>query len=817
MASLNLSTNGPTISKSYQSVVNAPAPSGPAASSPTYAQWAVFAVSTPLVSAFQQDTGNKESILKVQSSGEGELTELIEEFSEGRIQFAFVKVKDPNTGLPKNVLIGWCGEGVPERTKGYFTSHLAAVSKFLHGYHVQITARSDRDLTPEGIIQKVADSSGAKYSSGAAPPPASATSKPPIAAKPVFTPTRLGGVGYKPEPANRRTVAPSDANVDEDGWGPDAPPVTRTELEKVPPAYQPTKVNMQELKSQKQSVLVSQTDPVDNDTHRDVVKGGYQPVGKVDIAAIRRQAREAGELRDERPEPVKGAYEPVGKVDIAAIRAKTQKPNDSAFSNNTSPAATGGPEGGDEPKTIAERSAAFKTSERLTALPKPKVSNKFSANSTFTGTKPPLPGGFTPKQTPAAAPVGSASRTFADEGGKTPAQLWAERKARERGLSGSGDTSTSSTSTGVKSPIQSQSSGGEWKSSYTGKTWAPVQTTHTGRSAGSNISEHHSGLTANEPKETGSLPPSGAVSAIRERFANATPMGASVSNVEQSAPSPPPLDTSNKPNAPRGIPMPGLPTGPVEPEGGYESETRQVAPNPPQQPRSPTPETPPAVGESSPIRIAMPVGRGVADAHEEQHSPPPAMPIRSLQQTVPDEKDLEEPTHDTARATAEATAPAVAQRGGIRALVQYDYEKAEDNEIELKEGEYVTEIEMVDKDWWLGVNAKGERGLFPSNYVEVVQDSGDQLASDISTREPEHGTEAAAVASPAIAGSSVAATSRGPTATALYDYEAAEDNEISFPEGAKIINIEFPDDDWWSGEYNGKKGLFPANYVQLDE
>jgi hypothetical protein len=25
-----------------------------------------------------------------------------------------------------------CGEGVPERTKGYFTSHLAAVSKILH-------------------------------------------------------------------------------------------------------------------------------------------------------------------------------------------------------------------------------------------------------------------------------------------------------------------------------------------------------------------------------------------------------------------------------------------------------------------------------------------------------------------------------------------------------------------------------------------------------------------------------------------------------------------------------------------------------------
>ena len=63
---------------------------------------------------------------------EGELVDLIEEFSDGRIQFAFVKVKDPNTTLPKYVLVAWCGEGVPERTKGYFTNHLAAVSKLLH-------------------------------------------------------------------------------------------------------------------------------------------------------------------------------------------------------------------------------------------------------------------------------------------------------------------------------------------------------------------------------------------------------------------------------------------------------------------------------------------------------------------------------------------------------------------------------------------------------------------------------------------------------------------------------------------------------------
>jgi hypothetical protein len=68
MSSLNTSSNGPNITRSYQSIVNAAPPSGPQASSPTYGQWAVFTVQAPLVSAFQQD-GGKESVLKVQSTG----------------------------------------------------------------------------------------------------------------------------------------------------------------------------------------------------------------------------------------------------------------------------------------------------------------------------------------------------------------------------------------------------------------------------------------------------------------------------------------------------------------------------------------------------------------------------------------------------------------------------------------------------------------------------------------------------------------------------------------------------------------------------
>jgi hypothetical protein len=68
MSSLNLSTNGPSITKSYQSVVNAPAPASGSAASPSYATWAVYTVSAPLANAFQQDSG-KESVMKVQTTG----------------------------------------------------------------------------------------------------------------------------------------------------------------------------------------------------------------------------------------------------------------------------------------------------------------------------------------------------------------------------------------------------------------------------------------------------------------------------------------------------------------------------------------------------------------------------------------------------------------------------------------------------------------------------------------------------------------------------------------------------------------------------
>ncbi|KAL9056141.1 MAG: hypothetical protein Q9162_003102 [Coniocarpon cinnabarinum] len=802
MASLNTSIEGPAINKAYRSVVESPGPANAsAASSPTYGQWAIFSVQAPLVSAFQ-NAGSQDSVLRVFRTGEGELLDMADEFSEGKIQYGFVRIKDPNTTLPKNVLIAWCGDGVPERTKGYYSGYTSAVQKVFQGYHVQINARTDADLIPETIVKKVQDASGSKYSGGGAVSSAQDAPKPPVASKPVFTPSRVGGGGgnFNPLGAGRTrpTVAPSTSTADSsDGWA-DAPQPTRSQLEKVAPAYQRTNVDMASLSSQRQEPSRFQQPTPSSNGNPDVVKGGYQPIGKVDIAAIRREAQEKGAVRDERPTAVKGSYEPVGKVDIGAIRARAQGPGGSASPPaSMSPSATG----------TSQRSADNDAgSGRLSALPKPKPAGGLGS-SNFTGTRAPLPTSFDSQPSVPNAQVGAAGRTFADSAGKTPAQQWAERRA----MAGGAPTPSADTSRTIPAQTSGGGQAGGWQSSYSGKKWDAVQTTKTGASgASSNRTGEDDAAPISARDEEPASTPAGGVSAMRDRFKNA-PIPSAASGP------PPPMDITSKPNAAR----------PAE-------ETQRVPPPPPQVPRPDDedededegPGDEAALRPQSPIRIARPIARTeepapLPKAEEEEEAP--VMPVRSLERALPSESRLDaEPAvedDDTARAVAEqAAAPTTGGTKGRTAIAQYDYEKAEDNEIELREGEQITGIDMVDDDWWMGVNKKGEQGLFPSNYVELVEGGGASAG--------------------AAAGAAAPAPSRGKTATAQYDYEAAEENELTFPEGAKITDVvsplptsyrnlsiskgeadkqqEFPDEDWWLGEFNGQRGLFPANYVELD-
>ncbi|GAA5977094.1 hypothetical protein JCM11641_001298 [Rhodosporidiobolus odoratus] len=52
-------------------------------------------------------------------------------------------------------------------------------------------------------------------------------------------------------------------------------------------------------------------------------------------------------------------------------------------------------------------------------------------------------------------------------------------------------------------------------------------------------------------------------------------------------------------------------------------------------------------------------------------------------------------------------------------------------------------------------------------------------------------------------------------AVALYDYDAAQSEDLGFKEGERIEVLEAVSDDWLRGSLGGREGIFPSSYVQM--
>uniref|UniRef100_UPI0037E810E7 drebrin-like protein B isoform X2 n=1 Tax=Semicossyphus pulcher TaxID=241346 RepID=UPI0037E810E7 len=138
---VNLSKNGAALMAAYKEVVDGKSDTN----------WALFTYE-----------GNSNDI-RLAEKGDGGLEEMVEELNSGKVMYAFCRVQDPNSGLPKYVLINWTGEGVKDSRKGLCANHVSSMANFLKGAHVTVNARGEEDVEPESILAKVAKASGANF------------------------------------------------------------------------------------------------------------------------------------------------------------------------------------------------------------------------------------------------------------------------------------------------------------------------------------------------------------------------------------------------------------------------------------------------------------------------------------------------------------------------------------------------------------------------------------------------------------------------------------------------------------------------------
>ncbi|TNN85897.1 LIM and SH3 domain protein 1 [Liparis tanakae] len=69
---------------------------------------------------------------------------------------------------------------------------------------------------------------------------------------------------------------------------------------------------------------------------------------------------------------------------------------------------------------------------------------------------------------------------------------------------------------------------------------------------------------------------------------------------------------------------------------------------------------------------------------------------------------------------------------------------------------------------------------------------------------------------PAAAAAAAPPPSAGKRYRAVYDYAAADEDEVSFVDGDVIIDVQQIDEGWMYGrvERTGQQGMLPSNYVE---
>ncbi|KAH1175250.1 hypothetical protein KIL84_021664 [Mauremys mutica] len=191
------------------------------------------------------------------------------------------------------------------------------------------------------------------------------------------------------------------------------------------------------------------------------------------------------------------------------------------------------------------------------------------------------------------------------------------------------------------------------------------------------------------------------------------------------------------------------------------------------------------------------------------------------------------------RSTRIAKKPPVQGQRWCKVNFSYTPEKAD--ELQLKAGELVQILQEIEDGWWLG-RKNGQVGAFPSNFVQELDrlppglvapgplpknGPGKQrpkltdetfLIKEAERPEPPKKLEKPIPAAQSPRPSQpLQPDCEAEYCKAMFDYQPELQDELQLQRGDVVLVLrkETEDEGWWEGECDGKRGLFPDNFVML--
>ncbi|CAG5950301.1 unnamed protein product [Menidia menidia] len=158
-------------------------------------------------------------------------------------------------------------------------------------------------------------------------------------------------------------------------------------------------------------------------------------------------------------------------------------------------------------------------------------------------------------------------------------------------------------------------------------------------------------------------------------------------------------------------------------------------------------------------------------------------------------------------------------------VVKHEYEALQDDELTLRPGDVIKNVQYIEEDGWMEGDLNGKRGLFPVNFVKDTKSEPKEDASPSQRREKSAGNVANLVQRMSIIGIPTGgfqppqppAASKKPKkrqCKVLFGYQPQNEDELELKVGDILDITEEIEEGWWSGVINGKSGLFPSNFVK---